>query len=371
MRPDRHALVGTDTAGDQQVAERQQELARIDADLARLVGARRVGAVEVQHRLVGPHVDLVAAHEGELVLELDVHRLVAGQGAIGDEAQVRRIGGVDDAEAVAAVVVRKDDEQRSVIAPELRPVAARSAGGEHVEQHRIGRVADVVRGDAGATLIAGVDQQVAEQERVSDDAGEAEMVPRGEALPIEIDLGVAGDLAVAPEGPLDEPGSKQTAAHAGAGEVGEGCARDSIRTCAGHEGPRRLRRPIRAEHEILAAVEVAMRVDRHRRGSPRPHLDRLPGVGDVPGAHLKVGAGLARGNFRHREEDAVVVGEDRGPALLWGVQPAENFAGCLGHVRETRRHRRNRGGVRGEDRRDGKQQGALRPRRRRRFASPL
>ena len=94
--------------------------------------------------------------------------VVARQRHVGDEAQVRRVGRVDDAEAVAARLVGEDDVEPAVAAPELRPVAARTAGGEHVEQHRVRRVADVVGGDARAALVGGEDQQVAEQERMAD-----------------------------------------------------------------------------------------------------------------------------------------------------------------------------------------------------------
>lgn len=78
-----------------------------------------------------------------------------------------------------------------------------------------------------------------------------------------------------------------------------------------------------------------MGVDRHRSDAPGGELDRMSRVGEVPGAHLEVRAGLARRHLRHREQDAVVVGEDRCPSLVRSEQAREERSRRLRHVGEA------------------------------------
>ena len=324
--PDGHALMFTDAAGDDQVAERQQELRGVDVE---------PGAVQLQHGFEGAQVDLVAAHKGEFVLELHIHRFVAGQWAVGEETQIGRIGSVDHPETIAAGLVGEDDVELAVAAPKFGPIPAGAAGIEHVEQHRVGRVGDVVSGNAGAALVGGEDQEVAHDEGMADHPGLCQVVPFGERAPVLRKFGQSFDGAITPIGGGDVPGAEKAAAMAGAVEVGVGGARIAL-AAAGAEGPGGFGWPVGAEHEVFAAVEIPVGRNRHGGNAELSQLDRSGGVRDVPGAYLEIRIRLTRRQLRHGEEDAVVVGQDGGAALLRRVEAGQQGAGHLGDVGETR-----------------------------------
>ncbi len=95
-----------------------------------------------------------------------------------------------------------------------------------------------------------------------------------------------------------------------------------------------------------------MRVDRHGRHAELRHLDGRGRIREVPRAHLAVRARLARRELGHGEEHAVVVGEDRRPPLVRGVEPREHRARRLRHVGEPRHDRRLGDGARNQEQRE-------------------
>ncbi len=217
VRPDSHALPGAEAAGDQQVAQRQGELAGVDAGAA-VVVAYCVAGVEVKDRLKGPHVHLVVAGEAVVVLELHVHALDSGQRSLRHEAQVRRVGSVDHPDAIAAAAKGEHDQQLAVAAPDFRPVTAGAAQFQHVEQHRVRRIADIVRGHPGTGHVRSVDQQVADNEGMADDSRFAQVVPGSERLAVAAQGGESAHRVVAPVG-VDVPGSEQGTAREAIGIV--------------------------------------------------------------------------------------------------------------------------------------------------------
>ncbi len=204
VRPDGHALIGAGATGDKEVADGQGELADIHIRSVRPLAA----GIEAKHGAERAHVHLVAAEEGEFILELHIHALVAGQRDVGDEAEMRRVGHIHDPHAVARFAIGEDDVELAVAAPQFGPVTAGAAGLEHVEQHGIARVADVVGGHASAALVGGVDEDVADDEGMADEAaGLAEMVEGGERPVIVAQNGGAAlwVAVIAPVSRVDAP----------------------------------------------------------------------------------------------------------------------------------------------------------------------
>ena len=279
----------------------------------------------------------MAAHERELILKLHIHALRAGQRHVGDEAQIRRVRHVHHAHAVARLAVGKDDVELAIAAPQLGPVTARAAGLEHVEQHGVARVADVVGRHAGAALVGGVDEEVADDEGMADEAaGLAKMVEGRERLAIITERRVALLLVagVAPVGRADVPRLIQIAARVNALHLrGRGADVDAGGLRA--EGPRRGGRPVRTEHEVGAEEQVAMRHDRMLGDAELLDFAHVGEVREVPAAHLQIGIGLAGGRFRHGVKPAVVIRQHGGAALLRREQRRQQPAGHLRDIGET------------------------------------
>lgn len=82
------------------------------------------------------------------------------------------------------------------------------------------RIGDVVGRHSRAALVGGEDQQIADEERVADDAGEPEMVPGSQDDTVALDRRQTADGAVAPPGVADEERLEEAATDAGAEQVG-------------------------------------------------------------------------------------------------------------------------------------------------------
>ena len=159
-----------------------------------------------------------------------------------------------------------------------------------------------------------------------------------------VDLDVAADRVVAPVARRHEPGLEQVAAHAVTGRL-RSLSRHARHARLREERPRApLRAEVRADDEVRALrtndMEIAVREhrlwrDAERRPSDLGDADRRRRIGDVPDPHLEIRAVLARGNFRHGEQHAVVECDDRGAALRRRVGAGQQRARGLRHVREA------------------------------------
>ncbi len=168
---------------------------------------------------------------------------------------------------------------------------------------------------------------------------EPQVVPIGEFHSVAGDGGIATDRVVAPIGIANEPRLIEAASNPSAEKIWIG--RPLHRPHAVRaERPGSIRRPVGAEHEVIPALEVTVGVDRLGGDAEVSRLHWLSWIREIPGAHQAVRAILTAGLLRHREENAVVVRDDRRPSLVRSIEPTEKRSRSLRYVGKSRCHGR-------------------------------